>query len=233
MGQRYVKKILILSSLRTGSSFLMDNITLSMQKKYNTPPMVRHYKVAEHTPSADVLANPYLLLKLSWHYHLGHVGDLSQYDVVFLKRQDKVAQCLSMATAHDHPSIPFNIYKETSLQWDQWTEKQESLHISKSAFCIAFWGRESLEKNVTPYLSKFKTSVSVDYEDIDQNTDNVVKVLNKLDLPDHGDHTHDLLPIRRNWDKWSNIANKDEVLSWAEELFPQEGYTIDKRYYAK
>lgn len=228
-----MKKILLLSSLRTGSSFLVDNITLSIQKQYNQLPLTRHYKVAEHPPSAEVLANPLLLLKISWFYHLGHVGDLSQYDAVFLKRKDKFAQCLSMATAHDHPAIPFNIYKDTAAQWDQWTEKQESLYISKSAFCIAFWGRESLEKNVMPYLSKFKTSVSVDYEDIDQNIDNVVTVLNKLELPDHCNHDHNILPIRRNWDKWSNIANKDEVLSWAEELFPQEGYTIDKRYYTK
>jgi hypothetical protein len=206
---------------------------LSVQDKYNHVPLVKHYKFAEKPPGADVIEHPYSILKVSWHCHLSFLGDLSDYDAVFLKRQDKFAQCLSMAISHDHPHIPFNIYKDTVAEWDQWVQRQEGLYISKSAFCIAFWGRESLEKNVVSHLPKFKTLTKVDYEDIDQNESNILKILTTLDLPMHRKRDNEVLPIRRNWDKWANVINKEEVLSWAEELFPQEGYTIDQRYYTK
>lgn len=226
-----MKKILLLSSLRTGSSFLSETIMLSMKEKYNHVPLIKHYTFTDKPPTTDVVNNSHSILKISWHCHLDYLGSLSNYDTIFLKRKDKFAQCLSMATAHDYSSILFNVYKENQIYWNKWLSKKETLNISKSAFCLAFWGRESFEKKVLPYLSKFKTIIEVDYEDIDQNTDRLAEILNRLDLPDHLNHDHSILPFRRNWNIWSNIGNKEEVLDWAEELFSQEGYKIDEKYY--
>lgn len=233
-----MKKIVVLSSLRSGSTFLTDNLILSMYKKYGSMPGGHHYSIANAGPTSEdsVVKNTHAVIKISWIDHLeklAKVDNISKYDAVFLKRKDKFAQCLSMVATFSNPNIDFNYYRNQEHILKELVLQNHKVYVPKEIFFLYFWLREVFEKGAEEYKLKFKNTIEVYYEDIDQNVNNLINVFKKLDLPDHKEHEHESLPLRRNWDIWNSVINKDEVLSWAEQAFAHKDYKIDKLYYLK
>lgn len=232
-----MKKVVVLTALRSGSNYLVDNLIRSIEKKYSTTPSHEHYyrsPTDSVTKIDSVISDNYSVIKLSWLVHLhelGKIENLSTYDAILLKRKDKLAQSISMITALQNPEFTFNFYKDHEELWNEWLKTDPKCYISKEAFHLYFWMRESLEKGAETFRSQFKTFTEIYYEDIDDNLENLKKLLKDIDLPDHENHQDDFISKKRNWDKWGSVINKDEVIGWAEKLFQEEGYTIDPKYY--
>jgi hypothetical protein len=232
-----MKKILVLTALRSGSNYVVDNCVLSIEKMYSVSPSHEHYYKSlddKVTKIDSVVKDDFSVIKLSWLYHLhelSKIDDLSKYDVIFLKRKDKFAQSISMLTAMLNPKHAFNFYKGNEKEWSEWVQTDPKHHITKESFHLYFWLREHLEKGVVEFKDKFKSFTEVHYEDLDGNVENLKKLLENVGLPDHKNHENTFIAQKRNWNKWDSIVNKEEVLGWAEELFSQQGYVIDSKYY--
>jgi len=230
-----MKKVIILSALRTGSSYLTDNLSLSMLKQHKINPAVKHYSFRDNSLNENdgVVIDTFSVTKISWIDHLEQLRkfrDLSDYDAIFLKRKDKFAQCISMVTSAPNPYWTFNFYKREQHLWEEWLRGDPKFEISKETFSLYFWMREHLEKGVDRHKTDFKKFIELDYEDIDENLDNLKGVLKNIDVEYHNEDD-DAIPMKRNWDKWGSVINKQEVLSWAEPLFKERGYVINPEYY--
>jgi hypothetical protein len=232
-----MKKILVLTALRSGSNYVVDNCVLSIEKKYSVTPSHEHYykSLDDKVSKIDsVIKDDFSVIKLSWLYHLhelNRVDDLSNYDVIFLKRKDKFAQSISMLTAMLNPKHAFNFYKGNEKEWEEWVQTDPKHYITRESFHLYFWLREHLEKGVVEFKDKFKSFTEVHYEDFDGNVENLKKLLENVGLPDHNNHESTVIAEKRNWDKWHSVVNKKEVLGWAEKLFSEQGYVIDSKYY--
>lgn len=232
-----MKKVLLLTALRSGSTYIVDNLILSIEKKYSVTPAHEPYYNAKEiriNKSDDPVSNQFAVIKLSWLVHLHElekVDELSNYDAILLKRKDKLGQCISMVTALQNPSFAFNFYKESEDEFNNWLSSDPKCYVSKESFFMYCWMREDIEKGSRNFKTKFKSFTEVDYEDFDDNVENLKTLLNKVDLPYHLPSDDKTVSMKRNWDKWKSVVNKKEVLAWAEELFPKLGYTIDPKYY--
>lgn len=239
MGENCLKKVVVLTALRSGSNYLVDNLIRSIEKKYSVTPSHEHYyrSPTDSVSKIDsVISDDYSVIKLSWSIHLhelSKIEDLSTYDAILLKRKDKLAQSISMITALQNPEFTFNFYKDHEELWEEWLKTDPKCYISKEAFHLYFWMREAIEKAAEQFKTQFRTFTEIYYEDIDENLENLKKLLEKVDLPDHGNYHDDFISKKRNWDKWESVVNKDEVIKWAEKLFAEEGYIIDPKYYNK
>ena len=234
-----MKKVVVLTGLRSGSNYLVDNLVLSIEKKYKITPSHEHYYRSPEdkvTKIDSVIKDNFSVIKLSWLVHLhelSKIEDLSNYDAILLKRKDKFAQAISMLTAMQNPEFTFNFYKDHEESWKEWIKSDPKFYITRESFHLYFWMREQLEKGAESFKEKFKSFTEIHYEDIDENIENLKKVLSNVDLPDHENHQSDFIAGKRNWDKWGSVINKEEVLGWAEKLFGEEGYAIDPKYYIR
>lgn len=234
-----MKKILVLTALRSGSTYVVDNCILSIEKQYSVTPSHEHYYITPDdkvTKVDSVIEDDFSVIKLSWISHLrelSEVDDLSKYDVIFLKRKDKFAQSISMLTAMQNPKHAFNFYESDEKEWEEWIQTNPKHYITRESFHLYFWIREHLEKGVVEFKEKFKSFTEVYYEDFDGNVENLKKLLENVGLPDHNNHESTCIAGRRNWDKWHSVVNKEEVLGWAEKLFFEQSYVIDSKYYTE
>lgn len=231
-----MKKILVLTALRSGSTYLVDNLILSIEKKYSISPTSQDLALFnKKNPEPDnTVNNDFSITKLYWLYYLqeiSKVDSLFNYDAILLKRKDKLAQSISMLTAVQNPQIAFNFYKGEVQEWKKWIQSDPKHYITKESFHLYFWTREHLEKGVEEYKEKFKSFTEVYYEDFDNNVENLKKILESVELPYHDNYEHRDISEKRNWDIWNSIINKQEVLKWAENLFLEHGYEIDLKYY--
>lgn len=238
MGEESLKRIIVLSSLRSGSTFLTDNLILSLNEQYKQLPARHHYGLDTDPPKLEdgIIDSNTSVVKLSWMRHLEKlekIENLNNFDAILLKRKDKFAQLVSTVTAMIDTSIEFNYYKDNQDKLKQLLSTERKIYIPKEIVCLQFWIREFFEKGIESYRGKFKSFIDVDYEDIDGNIENLKNIYNHLGIPDHNNYTHERLPIKREWDKWGSVENKEEVLSWVEPLFSEYGYVINSEYYKK
>lgn len=223
-----MKKIIILSGNRSGSNFLLEGIALAMEKQHGKKPQTADYNLAGYLPKTKITHDDYTVLKCNWCKFFNFMEDLHEFDAIILSRKDHMARCISMAASLEYDSIPHHVYNDTYDQWKKWLASNEQIVISKAAFYANFWAEQWFNQSTVPYLSKFKSIRYLNYEDFENSLD---PILTELGLPTDIDTSlNPHFPIKRNWDMWSTITNKKDLLEWANELFPQFGRTIDEKY---